>query len=243
MMSKSRIFLILFGFILISSCSKDEGGKTPNPDANNKPQVKDVLKDKTKAEVLKIKYKELKAICHFKAVKAVRSQVVDEATAADIETMLATPVADPVTNPSKNTVSYDIKAQQLVDNDLSKTVTTKLAIAIENKNAVADITFMPLTFLEAIDLSLNGKRYIMKHTPKLMYNVHYSIEYDRDGSVTGQKDATIFENITEQRNLLTQIKVGLNTYDFSIECNLERQINDENRELQAEFDSQWAEIK
>lgn len=243
MMSKARIFLILFGFILVSSCSKDEGGKTPNPDANNKPQVKDILKDKSKPEVLKVKYKELKAICQFKAVKAVRNQVVEETMGVDAEALVATPVADPVVNPSKNSVSYDVKAQQLIDNTLSKTVTTKLAIDIENKNAIADITFMPITFLETLDLPMNGKRYIMKHTPRLMYNVHYDIEYDRDQLITGQKDALIYENISDQRNLLTQIKIGLNTYDFSIECNLQRKINDENRDLASEFESQWVEIK
>lgn len=233
------VLILLFVF---SSCNKSGSSNSSDkirPD--QKPQVIDVLKGKSKSQVLDIKYKELKAVCSLKSEKAVRGEAV---FFHENNIELMAPPADPVnpiSNPTASSVIYDLKLQQVADSQLSNEVKAKLSTSIEDKTLKLGMTFKPVQFLESVDLSINQRRYIMKHSPSMSYAVTY--ELDNEGSlIQGNTEATIYEKIEGQKNTFLKMKIGINIYYFSLECNLERAINNSDPDLAAEFESQWTAI-
>ncbi|MEQ1722746.1 MAG: hypothetical protein ABL930_06190, partial [Pseudobdellovibrio sp.] len=230
----------------VSSCSK----KTDN-DINafakpgSKPQVIDYLRGKTSSQVLKIKYKALKAACTLETVKSVKGQANEESAGitppADQPPISNNPpVPVSVENPTPESVTYDLKAQAQIDQDLKEQVKTDLTINIDNQTLKVDFVVKPISFQEYLSLDLNKKKYLMKYTPVLSYT--YIFELIRgDLSTVGGGDGKIYEKVDSSNKIVTT-RIGDDSYDFVLNCVLNREINPENPDMAAEFESQWVDI-
>lgn len=223
--------------LILTACSQNgDTGSQEKAKFDNKPSVIDVLKGKTKAEVLKIKYKDLRAMCNLKTEKITRGQKLNYTSELISETANPT---QPISNPEVNVVVYDLKLQQEVDKDLTEEVKAELTTSVDGKSLKLEINFKPVEILETLNVRRNGKKYIMKHTPVLSYDATYELpQSDGSSVVAGAKD-TIYEKIENQQNAVTAIKVGLDRYNFILDCTLSRIINDENKDLATDFESQW----
>lgn len=226
--------------VLFLSCANDG-----NSDSQlkikpvSRPQVIDVLKDKSKAEILKMKYHELKATCNLVAIKATQDQIASFST--ELTPPSVPPSENPVKNPTEGSLTFDLKLQQLVDKELAQDVKSTVTISLDRKTLIAEVTFKPVVFQEFVNLEINKKKYIMKHSPVLSYSVIYELK--QDGSPTfASSQAKIYEKIEDQKNTLVGIKIGEQRYNFVLDCQLDRVINAENNNLAAEFESQWAVI-
>ena len=106
-----NIIIVLSMTTLICSCAKDDNSSLQTFDKFlAKPLVKDGLIGKSKAEILKIKYKELKLMCGLNTVKATRGQFLLNSTGT---TPTPIPVQDsPLSNPSESSVAFDLKLKQ-----------------------------------------------------------------------------------------------------------------------------------
>jgi hypothetical protein len=242
----TKFFSALIVLSLLSACSNKSDNDT-NAFAKpvSKPQVIDYLRGKTGYQVLKIKYKSLKAACTLEVVKSVKGQLIEESAGitppADQPPISNNPpLAVPVTNPTPESVSYDLKAQAEIDQDLKKQVKTSLTLNIDNQTLNLNVVVMPLSFQEYLNLDLNNKKYLMKYTPILAYKYDYEL-IRGDNLTQGSGDAKIYEKIESRNKFLTN-RVSQDNYDFVLNCSLNREINTENTDMAAEFESQWADI-
>ena len=224
-----NLFFALTATVLFSSCGQESDTSGLNKiKLENKTQVKDVLQGKSKAEILHLKYKELKASCNLITQKMLPPQMSESAEA-------------PVENPTQSSFTYDLKLQQIVDQDLTQEVKTTLISSLDKITLKVNLTFKPLFFQEALNLEINQTKYAMKHTPVLSYTAVYKILRERS-STFGTTEAKIYEKIDSQRNTIVDDRVGEESYKFSLDCKLDRIINTANRDLAAEFESQWVII-
>ncbi len=231
--------LILF-VLAIVSCSKSKDGNFESRiKFDAKPQVKDILQGKSKAEVLKMKYKALLVNCTVEAQKITKF----EDTFQTLSTSPEPPAPDnPVSNPKKNTVVYDIKLQQLVDRELTKDVVVNLTSTKDNQELNLELTFKPLSFQEALNIDMNKKKYIMKHTPVMTYQGNFQLLHSDSSTIVGKIQGKIFEKIHPQESELIAVEIGHDKYVFMMSCSLDPSINPENATLAAEFNNQWTEI-
>lgn len=229
-----KFIFVLIVSTVFSSCAKDDtlSLQTKSKD-DSKPQVMDVLSGKSNAEVLKMKYKELKATCTLNAIKTTKGQLSRYSSG-----ITPTPPSDsenPISNPSENTLTYDLKLQQLTDQELAKDVKTTLSITKDGYTLNVDITFKPVVFQDSVNLNANKKRYIMKHTPILSYQADHQLLHANDATIVGTTTGRIYEKIEGQKNVIIK-------NSFDLECNLARIINSENVENAAEFENQWTAL-
>lgn len=226
--------------LVLVSCSKEKDSNFQSRiKFDAKPQVKDVLKGKSNSEVLKMKYKDLVLNCNLITEKITRGQLLFD-TASDSTTPPAP--ADPVTNPKENSITYDLKLQQLVDRELSKEVTGKLTTAKDGQVLNVGMTFRPLSFQEALNVDVNKKKYLMKHSPVIAYMLHYSLLHTDTSTIVGKAQGRIFEKIDGQKTEIIAIEIGNDKYNFVLDCGLQRTINQENPAQAAEFENQWTEV-
>lgn len=240
--------LVVMAFF--SSCANEGGPSLPlSTKPGGRPQVQDILKGKSKAEVLKIKYQKLTASCALNAVKESRGQ--NPIYFTDMSAGLTPPetppeappaIQNPISYPSENRVIYNLKQQQIIDADLSKKISdVKISATLDGKSLKVNITFEPIAFMEQVNLNINKKRYIMKHTPVLWYSASY--ELLQDGlSTFGRVEGRVYEKIENQKNSITAVRLGADgdRYSFILECVIDPVINVENKDMVAEFESQWA---
>lgn len=226
--------------VLFSACANDgDSSLLSKVKLENKPQVIDVLKGKSKAEILKMKYKELKTTCNLVTVKTTRDQIT--AFFADAKPAQYQAAEEPVNNPSESSLTYDLKLQQLIDNELTKEIKSKIVSSLDGKILKVDLTFKPVVFQESLNLIFNKTKYVMKHTPILSYSAIY--ELIQDGTSTfATTEAKVYEKIEGQKNAFVVVQVGADKYSFVLDCKLDRSINTDNKDLAAEFESQWGVI-
>ena len=236
-----NLLIVLAMTAVFSSCSKQsDAGLITEPKFDAKPQVKDVLHGKSNAEVLTAKYKELKATCSLNAVKTTKGQFSAMTTGI---TPAPPPVPEnPISNPTENSFSYDLKLQQIVDKELSEDVTSKLSITKDGQILQVNIKLKGIKFAESLNVDNNNKKYIMKHSPVLSYLLDYKLVHDPTAAIVGKSEGHIYEKIADQKNAFVTLEIGPDQYNFVLECQLKPQINPENPELAAEFENQWAEV-
>lgn len=240
-MVNSLKIVIVFTFVAVfSSCSKEKNSNFQSRlllDA--KPQVKDVLKGKSKPEVLKMKYKNLAAGCSLEIQKITRGQLFEESAGYS-----PTPPGgeNPVSYPNEHSMVYDIKLQQLVDRELAKDVTAKLSIAKDGQVLNVDMTFKPVAFQEVLNVDMNKKKYILKHSPVLDFVADYQLLHSENSTIVGKLPGKIFEKIEAPKNEIIAIEIGQDKYSFMLHCKLNRTINSDNAQLATEFENQWIEV-
>lgn len=236
-----KLILAISLAAVLTSCSKDgDSNFQSRTKLDAKPQVKDVLKGKSKAEILKMKYKNLSAGCTLETQKITKGQFFLESSG---NSPAPPPVTDnPVSNPNDNALTYDLKLQQLVDRELIKDVNSKITTSKDGQTLNIDITFKPIIFQEALNIDFNKKKYILKHSPVLSYVADYQLLRADPSIIVGKTQGKIYEKIADQKNEVIAIEIGTDKYNFILDCRLERAINPENVSLAAEFDNQWIEI-
>ena len=243
--SLKNYFFINFAAILTCalvsvSCSKEKDSNFQSRiKFDAKPQVKDVLKGKSNSEVMKMKYKELALNCTLITEKITRGQLLFD-TASSSTT--PPPPADAVTNPRENSIVYDLKLQQMIDRELTKEVTGKLTTAKDGQVLNVDMTIRPVSFQEALNVDVNKKKYLMKHSPIISYMLHYSLIHTDTSTIVGKAQGRIFEKIDGQKSDIIAIEIGNDKYNFVLNCGLQRTINPENAAQAAEFENQWTEV-
>ena len=236
---KVKSFILTCALVLVS-CSKEKDNNFQSRiKFDAKPQVKDVLQGKSNSEVLKMKYKDLAVNCHLVTEKITRGQ-----QPFDTESTSTTPPppADPVTNPKENSVVYDLKLQQLVDRELTKVVTGKLTTAKDGQVLNVEMTFRPVSFQEALNVDVNKKKYLMKHSPVISYLLQYSLLHSDTSTIVGKAQGRVFEKIDGQKTDIVAIEIGNDKYNFVLDCRLQRTINPEIPAQAIEFENQWAEV-
>ena len=235
-----NFLIIILCAVVFTACSKNkEKNFESSTKFDTKPQVKDILQGKSKAEVLKMKYKTLSASCAIETQKITRGQ---DAYQTAGNSPAPTEPENPISNPKENTVIYDLKLQQLGDRELTKEVTANLTAAKDNQVLNLEITFKPVVFQETLNIDLNKKKYVLKHTPVIVYQGNYQLLHADSSIIVGKIQGKIYEKIQPQDNELIAIEIGNDKYIFMLSCNLERLINPENATFAAEFNSQWTEI-
>lgn len=229
----------MLAFSIFTSCAK-EGSPDLQAKIKNdpKPQVMDVLKGKSKAEILKMKYQILKATCALNTAKTTKGNFY--ADSAQITPPPPVTPENPISNPSENILVYDLKLQQLVDSELTKDVKSKLSASKEGRVLDVDITFKAVTFQDSLNIDSNKKRYFMKHTPVLSYLAEYKLSH-ADVNV-GTVEGKIYEKIEGQKNTMIAFDIDPDRYHFVLECGLERTINTSNPAHAEEFENQWVEV-
>lgn len=226
--------------LILVSCSKEKDSNFQSRiKFDAKPQVKDVLKGKSKAEVLKTKYKSLALNCNLNSEKITKGQLEFETSSTSTT---PPPPAEPVTNPRENSINYDLKLQQLVDRELSKEVTGLLTAAKDGQVLNVKLTFRPISFQEALNVDINKKKYLMKHTPVISYLLEYSLLHADTSTIIGKAQGKIYEKIDGQKTEIIAIEIGIDKYKFVLDCGIERTINPENDVLAVEFENQWTEV-
>jgi hypothetical protein len=246
MKTSIKLFSAVVVLSLVSACSNNTASDSKafaTPDS--KPQVVDYLKGKASSQVLNIKYKALKAACALEAFKSVNAQ-------ANQESAGVTPPANqpPITNnpptlvsvekPTPYSFTYNLKAQAQIDQDLKEQIRTSLNINIDNQKLKVDVVVKPISFQEYLSLDLNKKKYLMKYTPVLSYTYNFELIRE-DSTMQALGDGKIYEKIDNSKKILTTT-LGNESYDFVLNCVLNREINSDNPDMAAEFESQWVEI-
>lgn len=234
-------FAAILTFALVSvSCSKEKDSNFQSRiKFDAKPQVKDVLKGKSNSEVLKMKYKELALNCILITEKITRGQMLFDSASSSTT---PPPPADAVTNPKENSIIYDLKLQQLVDRELTKEVTGKLTTAKDGQILNLNMTLRPVSFQEALNVEVNKKKYLMKHSPVISYSLQYSLIHTDTSTIVGKAHGRIFEKIEGQKSEIIAIEIGNDKYNFVLDCGLQRTINPENAAQAIEFENQWTEV-
>jgi hypothetical protein len=246
MKTSTKLFSTLILLSLFSACSnKSDNDINAFAKPDSKPQVIDYLRGKTSSQVLTIKYKALKASCTLQAVKSVKAQIIEESAGftppADQPPISNNPPPPvPVVNPTPESVTYDLKAQAEIDQDLKEKINTKLTLNVDNQTLEVKVLVMPLSFQEYLNLDFNNKKYLMKYTPILAYKYDYEL-IRGNISTQGSGDGKIYEKIESRNKFLTN-RVGQDNYEFVLNCSLNREINTENPDMAAEFESQWVDI-
>lgn len=233
-------YCVLFSALVFVSCSKEKDSKFQSRiKFDAKPQVQDVLKGKSNSEVLKMKYKDLALNCSLLTEKITRGQLL-----LDIASTSTTPPApaDPVTYPKENSVTYDLKLQQLVDRELTKEVTGKLTTSKDGQVLNVEMIFRPVSFQQALNVDINGKKYLMKHSPVIAYMLNYSLIHTDTSTIVGKAQGRVFEKIDGQKTDVIAIEIGNDKYNFVLDCGIQRTINPENAAQAAEFENQWTEV-
>jgi hypothetical protein len=246
MKTSTKLFSTVIVLSLLSACSKKSDNDLnafAKPDS--KPQVIDYLKGKVSSQVLKIKYKSLKADCALETVKSIKGQSIEESAGitppADQPPITDNPLIPvPVENPTVGSLTYDLKAQAKVDQDLKEKIKTTLLINIDNQTLKVDVVIQPILFQEYLSLDINKKKYLMKYTPVLSYAYYYEL-IRGDLSTLDKGDGKIYEKV-ESTNKIVTTRIGEDSYDFVLKCALNREINPENPDMAAEFESQWVDI-
>lgn len=234
-------FAAVFMCALVTvSCSKEKDSNFQSRiKFDAKPQVQDVLRGKSSSEVLKMKYKELALNCNLITEKITRGQLLFDT--ASVSTTPAPP-ANAVTNPKEYSIVYDLKLQQLVDRELTKEVTGKLTTAQDGQVLNVGMTFRPVSFQEALNVEVNKKKYLMKHSPVISYMLHYSLIHTDTSTIVGKAQGRIFEKIDGQKSDIVAIEIGNDKYNFVLDCGLQRTLNPENAAQAVEFENQWTEV-
>lgn len=236
---KVKSYVLACALVLVS-CSKEKDSNFQSRiKFDAKPQVKDLLKGKSNSEVLKMKYKELALNCSLLTEKITRGQQTFDSESASTT---PPPPADPVTNPKENSIVYNLKLQQLVDRELTKEVTGKLTTAKDGQVLNVEMTFRPVSFQEALNVDINNKKYLMKHSPIIGYLLKYSLIHTDTSTIVGKVQGRIFEKIEGQKSDIIAIEIGNDKYNFVLDCGLQRTINPENASQAAEFENQWTEV-
>lgn len=236
-----KYFLSTAVLFLLLSCIK-EGGPSVEPTIapGNQPHTIDVLRGKSKAQILKMKYDQLKATCTLNAIKTTQDQ--SNEPSANLKPPVLTLPELPVKNPKENIFTYDLKLQQIIDQDLIKEQYTTLKIDLDGLFLKANLVLKPIVFQDLINLDFNKKKYIMKYTPVLFYNINYEIQRDYSLPFVGYFNGKIYEKIETQNTFITGFEVGWDRYDFNINCKLDRTINSEDSDLKNEFEGQWVVV-
>lgn len=235
-----KFLIAMLSVAAFASCSKDKDSNFQSKiKFEAKPQVKDVLKGKSKTEILKMKYKSLTTSCTLETQKITKGQSFLESSG---NTPVPPPSENPISNPNENSVVFDLKLQQLVDRELTKDVTTKISSAKDGQTLNVDFTFKPVAFIETLNVDLNKKKYILKHTPVVTYLIEYQLLHADSSTIVGKAQGKIFEKIAGQQSEVIAIEIGIDKYSFVLDCDIQRTINPENAALAAEFDNQWTEI-
>lgn len=238
-----KIFLVLFGVAAVLSCAKNNDSNFPRIKLDSKPQISDVLKNKTNSEVLKIKYKSLSAICSLEAIKILRGEYSVNSTNPeppnDQEPIGHNPPAA-IENPTANTFIYNLKAQAQVDQNLTQNVSVKLEASVDTQNLKLDLVIKPVVFDELINLEYEQHKFIMKHSPVLSYVYNYELAHG-DLRTVEKGEGKIFEKLSTNLTVLKS-KIGEDNYEFVLKCRLDREINPLDKDLAFEFESQWAEV-
>lgn len=236
---KVKSYILTCALVLVS-CSKEKNTNFQSRiKFDAKPQVKDILTGKSNSEVLKMKYSQLALNCSLLTEKITRGQLQFD-TASTPTT--PPPPADSVTNPKENSIIYDLVLQQLVDRELSKEVTGKMTTSKDGQVLNVDITFRPVSFQEALNVDINNKKYLMKHSPVIAYLLQYSLIHTDTSTIAGKVQGRIFEKIEGQKSEIVAIEIGNDKYNFVLDCGLQRTINPENATHAAEFENQWTEV-
>lgn len=236
-----KLIWTLFVPLAFTACSKGN-----DPDFQSKikydvkPQVKDLLKGKSKPEILKMKYKELKATCSLETHKVTKGQLYFEPSGNTPVPVLIP--ENPVANPSENILTFDLKLQQLVDHDLAKDVNVRLSTAKDGQTLNVELTFKAIGFIESINVDMNKKKYIMKHTPVLSYQADYKLLHADTSTIVGKTEGKIYEKIEGLKNEIITLEIGADQYNFALECKLDSLINPEDPIMAREFANQWNEV-
>lgn len=237
----ANLIMMVATVAIYTSCAK-EGSPDLQAKIKNdpKPQVMDVLKGKSKAEILKMKYQILKATCALNTAKTTKGNFY--ADSAQITPPPPVTPENPISNPSENILVYDLKLQQLVDSELTKDVKTKLSASKEGYTLDVDITLKAVTFQDSLNIVNNQKRYFMKHTPVLSYLAEYKLSHANDAAIVGRAEGKIYEKIEGQKNTMIAFEIGPDRYYFVLECGLERTLSTSNPAYADEFENQWVEV-
>lgn len=245
-----KFFSILFAVFFLISCGSKKNAVVDRAQPQAKPQVKDVLKGKTSAQILERKYQQVQTKCTLLGKKIKNNQLVlqskDEVT---FELNFSNELNQAVViNPDKPyELIYDLKEQVKSDTDLSKSEKAELVANLESHKIFFKIDIKPISFGDFYSTLVNsetGKKtmYLMKYSP--IHNYNYSFELQKPDGVRvvgANENIKIYEKVKTAATIYTEI-VGDETYQFSTECFVDTQIN-QNDPLKEEFRSQWCEAQ
>lgn len=237
-MKNTLRFILVFAMAgLWSSCDK----KKPSVTALKKPspQVKDILRGKTKAEILEMKYGGekgvLKAVCTLNTHK-IQSASGDSTAIGPASSPKPPGFVPPVQYPAENSVVFDVRSQAEVDHDLTQDVEATLSHAFESQVLSLEMKIKPVVF-DNLSVSLENVKYILKYSPVLSYT--YSLEVlsgDTSGRFEGE--GKVYERVLTHSRL-AETQVGADRYAHDLNCITNTAINDRNEEFSREFESQW----
>lgn len=232
-MNRSLSFILTLSVaVFLTSCAyENDPGLQPKPKPSPKPAVNDVLKGKSSAEVLNLKYKNLKASCELTFVTVPAAQV----TAASEDAGVVPPTA-PVTN-DKNKTTYDLKAQLAVDPKLEKNVEALMVEAQGSTELSLKLDIKPVLFIEGLNLKKDKLVYVMKYTPSLTFEYTYS-EQNADGRSSVKGTGSLNENIPSEQILKSVENADKSVVNHVLKCELKSEVNVDNKDVA----DQWLKI-
>ena len=153
----------------LAACAQKPNQVKPPPTQKATGDGLDPLKDKSAADVLKLKYKTLFVVCDLKAVEAERpvpANAVADSLSIDPPPTSTPPPAPPIAQPVVDglKLTYDLKEQVKADESLSKSVTAQMKSA-DGKTTVF-VAIRPVDFQEIVPAVKVGSIVrLRKHSP------------------------------------------------------------------------------
>ena len=235
--SLSLILTLSIAALLTSCAYENDPGLQPKPKPSPKPAVNDVLKGKSSAEVLNLKYKNLKASCELTLVTVPPTpaqDVVDTLPAPQDSSV--TPPAAPITN-DKNKTAYDLKAQLAVDPRLEKSVEAVMVEAQGATELTLKLNVKPVLFIEGLNLKKDKLVYVMKYTPALTFEYTYT-EQNTDTRSSVKGTGSLNENIISEQVLKSVENADKSIVNHVLKCELKSEVNTDNKDVEG----QWLKI-
>lgn len=240
---------------IISSCAYEKDpGLAPLAGPDGKPASVDVLKGKTSAQVLKEKYKNLKATCELKQVVTAIPAPPKAVTSADTQEtppvsppIEVKPVAQPVIDPaSKDKLSLDVVEQAKLDAELKNELSAMLTLTGQPEGAAvmtADIKISPVVFKELNNQKNETTIMLRKHSPVLAMTVVLKETASDRTDESKAISMSVGESIKMSEVLKTSSSATEKT-EIVLECNMSGEISkDEYKDQNLDIDCKGTDEK
>ena len=222
--------------VFVSSCAYEPDRNRPARDGIANPQVKDVLKGKTNAEIINLKYDSLAMTCSLIS----EFETADEMSEFKMsEPPQSNPPSSPVTNDREKTV-FDVKAQLAVDPTLKEEQkNAKMELDEGNRKLSAALRIKPVMFIESLNMKHDSSVYIMKHSPALTLAYSFTVAIDDRNSTTfeGLFKDPVHEGVPF-KNLITTETLDGKKRSYFVICDFKGGIKKDN----GNFADQWLRI-
>lgn len=220
----NQILLALKCLLILTltvACS-NAGESGPRPRQNKLQNTeKDSLKGKSKAEVVRLKYNELKAHCALIVVETnIEGAVTQSVIADDVQTQ---EIKNPVTVENDKLV-YDLKIQAESDQDLVQGQAARLINT--SYKLQLNIRFKALAVLENNNIRSGDFIYLRKHTPQLSLVADLIEDMGSGRTSTITKTMDLNEGL-QQEDLIKSILTAEKKTEYKLKCKLSGEIKEE----------------